>query len=258
MQKFSSVISNRSSSAPKHRFTLVELLVVIAIIAILAAMLLPALNSAKATARTIACTNNLSQLGKYTALYTSASNDYFPYGAYFGNAVNFWYVKSEGACALVDYVPHNDCNYIGGIHRNKTSGKLAYSKLRCPEVDSRNLDFKTTGKLCNIPSNTNVSFCSLSVNVQLCNAYKSRSPVKITRVKQPSQLVFYTDGSGDGGTDYRCRWIADGTDSRNIPARHKGGANFLYADLHVNRLNYDQFPCKDYGHPIYPSWYAWE
>ena len=69
----------RYSNAPRHRgFTLIELLVVVAIIAILAAMLLPALSRAKLSARRIVCVDNLKQLALATAMYVHDSDGYYP------------------------------------------------------------------------------------------------------------------------------------------------------------------------------------
>ncbi|MEI6077689.1 MAG: prepilin-type N-terminal cleavage/methylation domain-containing protein [Verrucomicrobiota bacterium] len=160
----------------KHGFTLIELLVVIAIIAILAAMLLPALSRAKQTALRTRCLNNVRQAGLATTMYASDNNDKLPY-----------------AYVLAGVMPPHDpgtgdalTNFISNLGlKDQTSITAFYS---CPAAVAQ----LSAGKnVRTYAANANITWFQTATSIGLL--------AKISQSAHPSDTMLVTDaGAAEG------------------------------------------------------------
>ncbi len=193
-------------------FTLIELLVVIAIIAILAALLLPALSNAREFAKRASCANNVKSVWSGVSAYVDDYNEWFPSYDYL-SAPNprFWYSFTE--------------YYVTGDNYPLTINSCRANFWRCP---SNPLSDQKSWGWNDLPYgyNVNLGYFLRDGTPAMAGCQK----VRIAEVVNPSGCILAGDGGGSSTGTYRSYLAPSWAVPGNL---HGGGCNLAFVDGHL-------------------------
>lgn len=236
----------RTSLRPPLRaakaFTLVELLVVIAIVSILAALLLPVLQEARESARTIQCLSNLKQAAVLLEVYVDDFDGYYP-----RINRNFKWSTSSGAPVSANVWTEA----LGGLYldyptQSNDWGAGRHGVFRCPKSPSclsGGNGWHNGGSGANMSPSYGVDY---GINKKLVPSAWNTTPAWEPRPIRKSSLrrsvIAATDTTNNsevssGGTNTSTFW--DGCWKYRVHTRHGGRANFVFVDGHaLSNLEY--------------------